>query len=313
MSSLGNLFTTDFVFAILRVTTPILFASLAAIICTRAGVVNIALEGTMLMAALFGVIGSGWSNSLLVGLLAAIVGGMLMSALMAYFALYLNTDIILTGIAINLLTAGGTVFMLYVASGDKGSSVNIQSLVFPKVDIPFIKEIPVLGNILSGHNVLTYVAFLLVAAVYIFLFKTPMGLRLRCVGENPNAADSVGIPVRKVQVMGLLIGGAIASLGGAYMSMGYLSSFSKNMISGRGFIALAAEAMGQSSPVATMFSSLLFGAAEASSYTLQSLAIPAEFVQMIPYAATILGLIIYAQARKGSKKKKLQKTGGKNE
>ena len=307
MNSLANLFTTDFVFAILRVTTPILFAALAAIICNRAGVVNIALEGTMLTAALFGVVGSAWTQSLVVGLLAAMIGGMLMSALMAYFALYLNTDIILTGIAINLLTAGGTIFMLYVVSGDKGTSANLRSLVFPKVEIPLIKEIPVLGDILSGHNVLTYVAFLLVIVVYIFLFKTPIGLRLRCVGENPNAADSVGIPVRKIQVMALLIGGAISALGGAYMSMGYLSGFSKNMISGRGFIALAAEAMGQSSPVATMFSSLLFGAAEASSYTLQSLAIPAEFVQMIPYVATILGLVIYAQARKTAEKRRLQK------
>lgn len=307
MNSLANLFTTDFVFAILRVTTPILFAALAAIICNRAGVVNIALEGTMLTAALFGVVGSGWTQSLLVGLISAMIGGMLMSALMAYFALYLNTDIILTGIAINLLTAGGTIFMLYVVSGDKGSSSNIRSLVFPRVDIPLIKDIPVLGDILSGHNVLTYTAFLLVIVVYIFLFKTPIGLRLRCVGENPNAADSVGIPVRKVQVMALLLGGAIASLGGAYMSMGYLSGFSKNMVSGRGFIALAAEAMGQSSPVATMFSSLLFGAAEASSYTLQSLAIPAEFVQMIPYVATILGLVIYAQAKRSAEKRKLQK------
>ena len=307
MNSLANLFTTDFVYAILRVTTPILFAALAAIICNRAGVVNIALEGTMLTAALFGVVGSAWTQSLFVGLLSAMIGGMLMSALMAYFALYLNTDIILTGIAINLLTAGGTIFMLYVVSGDKGTSANLRSLVFPKVEIPLIKEIPILGDILSGHNVLTYVAFLLVIVVYIFLFKTPIGLRLRCVGENPNAADSVGIPVRKIQVMALLIGGAISALGGAYMSMGYLSGFSKNMISGRGFIALAAEAMGQSSPVATMFSSLLFGAAEASSYTLQSLAIPAEFVQMIPYVATILGLVIYAQARKTAEKRRLQK------
>lgn len=307
MSSLANLFTTEFVFSILRVTTPILFAALAAIICTRAGVVNIALEGTMLTAALFGVVGSAWTQSLIVGLLAAMIGGMLMSALMAYFALYLDTDIILTGIAINLLTAGGTIFMLYVVSGDKGSSSSLRSLVFPKVDIPLIKDIPVLGDVLSGHNVLTYVAFLLVIVVYIFLFKTPIGLRLRCVGENPNAADSVGIPVRKVQVMALLLGGAIASLGGAYMSMGYLSSFSKNMVSGRGFIALAAEAMGQSNPVATMFSSLLFGTAQATSNTLQSLAIPAELVQMIPYVATILGLVIYAQAKKSAEKRKLKK------
>lgn len=306
LAFLSNILTPDFGYSVLRVTTPILFAALAAVICEKAGVINIALEGIMLTAALFGVIGSAITDSLIVGLLFAIAGGVLISAVLAYFALYLKTDIILSGIALNMLTVGGTIFLLSAVSGDKGTSTSLQSLVFPKVDIPLIESIPVLGPILSGHNILTYVAFIMVLLVFILLYKTRLGLRIRAVGENSDAAASVGISVKKIQVIALLLGGAIASLGGAYMSMGYLSHFSKNMVAGRGFIALAAEAMGQATPLGTMFASLLFGFAEAFSYTMQSLSIPAEFVRMIPYLATVVGLVIYAQTQM-MKKKKLKK------
>lgn len=306
LAFLSNILTPDFGYSVLRVTTPILFAALAAVICERAGVVNIALEGIMLTAALFGVIGSAFTQNLLAGLLFAIIGGMLISAALAYFALYLKTDIILSGIALNMMTVGGTIFLLSVVSGDKGTSTSLRSLVFPRVDIPLIEQIPVLGPILSGHNVLTYVAMLMVFLVFVLLYKTRLGLRIRAVGENKDAAASVGINVKRIQFIALLIGGAVASLGGAYMSMGYLSNFSKNMVAGRGFIALAAEAMGQATPLGTFFASLLFGFAEAFSYTMQSLSIPSEFVRMVPYLATVVGLVIYAQAKLMQKKKKLK-------
>lgn len=308
---ISNIFTTDFFFSLLRVTTPILFAALAAIIANKAGVTNIALEGIMLTAALFGVIGSGFTGSLMVGLLSAIGGGLVITILLIYFALYLDTDIILAGVALNMLAIGGTIFLLFVLSGDRGVSTNIPSLVFPKIDIPLIEKIPVLGPILSGHNILTYLAFILVGIVSVFLNKTALGLRMRSVGENPNAAESVGINVRKIKVIALLMSGVIASLGGAYMSMGYLSNFTRNMISGRGYIAMAAEAMGQSTPLGTLIASLIFGTAEAISYLMQSLAIPAEIVRLVPYLATIVGLIIYAQANKQKENRKKKKVEGK--
>lgn len=306
---ISTIFTSDFGYSVLRVTTPILFAALAAVICEKAGVVNIALEGIMLTAALFGVVGSAVSGSLLVGLLAAVAGGLLISFLLAYFSLYLKTDIILSGIALNLMTVGGTIFLLFVVSGDKGTSTSLKSLVFPKVSIALIEKIPVIGPILSGHNVLTYLSLLMVGIVYVLLYKTKLGLRIRAVGENSDAAKSVGINVRKIQFVALMIGGIIASFGGAYMSMGYLSNFSKNMIAGRGFIALAAEAMGQVHPVGTFFASLLFGFAEAFSYAMQSFSLPSEFVRMVPYLTTVVGLVIYAQAKvmQIKKKKGLQK------
>jgi len=306
MSDLFNIiFSVDFGYAVLRVTTPILFAAMGALISDKAGVINIALEGMMLIAALTGVIVSALVQSAGLGLLAAVIVGAMVGMVLAYFALNLKTDVILAAIAINLIAMGGTVFILFMASGDKGISSSLPSLVLPRVEIPLLKAIPVLGPILSGHNILTYLAFLSVWAMYIFIYKTPLGLRIRAVGENPDAADSVGISVRKVQYIALTISGALAGFGGAYMSMGYVSWFSKNMTAGRGFIALAAEAMGGATPQGAMFTSLLFGFFDALSNSLQTLRVPAEFIQMIPYLATVIGLVIYA-ANKTEQIKRIQ-------
>ncbi len=299
------IFSVDFGYAVLRVTTPILFAALGALISDKAGVINIALEGMMLIAALTGVIVSALVQSAGLGLLAAIVAGALVGMMLAYFALNLKTNVILAAIAINLIASGGTIFILFVVGGDKGISSSLPSLTLPKVAIPLIDKIPVIGGILSGHNILTYAAFLAVIVMYIFIYKTPLGLRIRAVGENPDAADSVGISVRKVQYIALTISGMLAGFGGAYMSMGYVSWFSKNMTAGRGFIALAAEAMGGASPHGAMLTSLLFGFFDALSNSLQSLRIPSEFVQMIPYLATVIGLVIYA-ANKTEQIKRIQ-------
>lgn len=288
------IFTTSFGYSILRVTTPILFASLAALISNKAGVINIGLEGIMLTAALTGVVTSAFTQSALIGVICAVIAGILLSLLLAYFSLNLKSDIILTGIALNLLASGGTVFLLYLVAKDKGISISLKSMIVPEVNIPLISEIPVLGSILSGHNILTYLALLTVLLVYIFLYKMPLGLKIRAVGENPNAADSVGISVKRIQYLALALSGALAGLGGAYMSMGYVSWFSRDMTAGRGFIALAAEAMGRGTPFGTLIASLVFGFADALSNVMQSLRVPAEFVQMIPYATTILGLVLYS-------------------
>lgn len=300
------IFSAAFGYSVLRVTTPILFAALGALISDKAGEINIALEGTMLISALTGVIFSALFQNAWIGLLAAIIVGGLIGLLLAFFALRLKTDVILSGIAINLMAAGGTVFVLYLIAGNKGVSTDLNSKVLPVWNIPFIKEIPVIGTIISGHNVLTYISLLAVVVIFYLLYKTPLGLQIRAVGENPHAADSVGISVKKIKFIALTISGVLAGLGGAYMSMGYMSMFQRNMTAGRGFIALAAEAMGGATPHGTLLTSLFFGFADALSNNLQSLRIPPEFVQMIPYIATLIGLVIYS-SRKSSKIKKLKK------
>lgn len=294
---IAAIFSPDFVFSILRLSTPIIFAGLAALITDRAGVMNIGLEGIMLSSALLGVIGSAFTQSALIGLICAIATGVLMGSIMAYFSLKLKTDIILTGIAINLLSSGGTVFLLYSVAKDKGMSTSLASLTMPVVQIPIIQSIPILGPMISGHNVLTYLAFILVGVVWLLLYKTSLGLKIRVVGENPDAAESVGINVKRIQYTALAISGALAAMGGAYMSMGYMDKFARDMTAGRGFIALAAEALGRGTPVGTLAASLVFGAADALGSNLQVLDIPVQFIQMMPYLFTIIGLIIYSRAK----------------
>lgn len=292
------IFTTDFGFMIFRVTTPILFTALGAMISRRAGIMNISLEGLMLVGALFGVIGSTYSQSVIVGVVTAVLASLLFSLLFAYFVLKLKSDLILTGIALNLMASGGTVFLLTVLCGDKGVSTSMNSLVVPSVELPLIRHIPILGDILSGHNLLTYVALLCVVLVYLLINKSPLGLQIRSVGENPDAVESVGISVIKTRFIALVFTGILSGLGGAYMSMGYVSWFARDMAAGRGYMALSAQNLGNGTPIGTFLASFIFGIADALSSTLQVLSLPAEFIQMIPYLTTVIGLILYAMSRK---------------
>ena len=259
-------FTASFGYSILRITSPILFAALASLISEKAGVANIGLEGTMMIASLVGVLFAYKTDSWLVGALAAIGIGALIGLMMGFFALKLKTDIILAGIAVNLMGSGGTVFLLFLVTGLKGNTASLTTpnMLTPKIDIPILKDIAVIGDIFSGHSILTYVAFLMVIVMWFLLYKTSLGLRIRAVGENQNAADSVGVSVLRVQYAALAISGALSGLGGAFMSMYYSQSWNVGIVAGRGFIALAAQAMGQGQPLGTMLASLLFGFASAT-------------------------------------------------
>lgn len=302
---LSMIFTPDFVFSAIRVTTPILFAALGALISDRAGAVNIGLEGIMLMSALGGVVFSAYTNSAIVGLIGAVLTGLIMASALAYFTLKLKTDVILGGIATNFFANGATIFLLYYLTGDKGTSASLPSKVLPNIKIPIIDNIPILGDIISGHNVLTYVAIVSIIGVWYMLSKTALGLRIRSVGENENAAKSVGINVTKIRYIAVALSGVFAGLGGAFLSMGYVSWFSRGMSAGRGWIALAAEAMGRGTVVGTGLSSLLFGAADALSNSLQVLSIPPDLIKIIPYVATVIGLLVYAISETKKRKGKV--------
>ena len=166
-----------------------------------------------------------------------------------------------------------------------------------------IEDIPVLGDIISNHNVISYVAILMIFVVYILLYKTPLGLRIRSAGKAPKALSSVGVSLLKTRYIALAISGVLGGMAGAFMSMGYVTWFSRNMTAGRGFIALAADAMGNSTPIGAALSSLLFAVTEALSYSLQVTKIPPELVQMLPYLATIIGLVVYSIKRKSASEK----------
>lgn len=294
MEALFDILLKDgFWFAVIRSTTPILLTTLGAMIAARAGARNIALEGTMLTASFVGVVASHFTQSAFLGLAFAVLSGIIMSNIIAYFALKLKSNIIISGISLNLMASGMTVFGLYLLTGDKGASTSLNSLVLPSINIPIIENIPVIGNILSGHNILTYVALILVFLVWVMFKYTKLGLRIKAVGESPEAAESVGISVNRVKYIALTMSGALAALGGAFLSMGYVTLFSAGMTSGRGYIALATQAMAGSNPVVGLLTSSLFGFTESMSNYLQGAKLPIEFVQMLPYLAIVVIYVIY--------------------
>ena len=298
---LDLIMTPDFFFAIRRITAPILFATLGAVVGEKAGVSNIGLEGIMMMSALFGSLTAYWTGSWAVGLLVALVVGILEALLMGFFAFNLKTDIILTGIAVNMIGSGGTLFLVKVITNmtEGKAMASTTSLItavhqIPSWNIPIIKDIPVVGEILSGHCILTYIAFLLVFLTWVLLYKTPLGLNIRSVGENPNAAASVGVSVLKIKYIAIAFSGLMAGFGGAFMSMYYAMGWSLDMVAGRGFIALAAQAMGGGEPLGSMLSALIFGFAQALSIKVSSKGIDSNLVTPIPYLVTILGLVVFA-------------------
>ncbi|QIK69633.1 ABC transporter permease [Erysipelothrix sp. HDW6C] len=303
----GIIFTQEFAYSVIRLMTPILFASLAALIAQRSGITNMALEGIMLFAALFGVLGSAFTQSAFVGLLCAILVGVIVSLLLAFFKIKMKTDEILAAIAINLLASGATIFLLYIFAGDRGTSTSLASKMLPFIHIPFIEDIPFIGKILSGHNILVYISFVAVFVLHYFLFRTPLGLRIRAVGGNPDAATSVGVSVEKTQYIALMISGILAGFAGAFMSMGYMGVFNRDMTAGRGYIALAAANVGGQTPIGALLASLLFGLFDALGNNLQIGIIPAEFIYMIPYITTIFAYG-FASYRKLNSKKRLKKT-----
>lgn len=297
----------EFLNATLRATTPILFAALASAVASKSGITNMALEGIMLFSALFGVIFSAVFQSAWMGLLVTMIIGGFIGFFLAFFVLRLKTDEILAAIAINLIANGATILILLAVSGDRGVSSSIQSLQIPRIPIPVIENIPFLGRVISNQNILTYISLIMVVVVHMFLYKTPLGLRIRAVGENKDAAESVGISSKKVKYISLIISGVLASIGGFFLSGGYLTYFTTGMSAGRGFIALAAASMGGNTPIGAFLVSILFGAAQAFANILQLGSWPYELIQMLPYFATLLGLGIYSYIRM----KKRQRLTGK--
>jgi simple sugar transport system permease protein len=299
---LNDLFSADFGYAIFRVSTPLIFPSLGVAISAISGTINIGLEGIMLVSAFAGVMISYYTGSLLAAVLGGILVGVLFAGVLGYFHLRLKASVILAAIALNFLASGLTIFLLIVLIGDRNTSA-LNTLVVPELTIPVIDSIPVLGNIVSGHNLLTYGAFLAVYLYYLIVYRTPLGLRIRAVGQNPDAARSVGIDVNRTKLYALLLSGFFGALGGIYLSMGYVSWFSRDMTAGRGFIAVAAATLGGNMPLGTLFGSLIFGAINALAIYLSTVEFPSELVQTIPYVATVIALTIYSARELVGKKK----------
>lgn len=283
----------DFWFTVLRCATPVLFATLAALVATRSGIMNLGIEGAMTVAALGGVLGSGFTGSLLLGLFAGMGAGAAFTMFLAYAIQHMKANRVIAGVAMNLAAAGGSVFCLYSITGDKNSSNSLASSSFPAIEIPIINRIPLIGDVFSGHNCLTYLAFVLAVVIFIVLKKTAFGIHVQAVGESEEAARSVGIPVEKVRYQAMLISGVLASLGGMYLSMGYINRFTSGMVAGRGYIALATNAMSAGNAILGILSSSLYGLGSTIAIYLQNENADPYLISIIPYMSIIIFYILF--------------------
>jgi general nucleoside transport system permease protein len=307
---LEGIFSAAFLASILRVTTPILFPSLGALISDRAGVINIGLEGTMLIAAFTGVVFSAYAQDWWgtetgeavgpwLGLAMGVLMGVLTALMLGFFALKLKANLILSGIAINFLGQAATVAVMYELTGSRGDTKGaLDSLRMPFIQLPEqMQDVPVLSfffDVFDNQSIMTWLAFISMFAVWYFMYRTPTGIHLRAVGENPEAAASVGIRVTRIQYLALALSGVLSALGGIHLSMGYLTFFQNNMSSGRGFIALATPYLGGGHPIGTGLASIIFGFFDALSVRVGSLEIPSQLPALLPFIATVMALVIYA-------------------
>jgi general nucleoside transport system permease protein len=291
--TLDDIFTAGLIASTLRFATPLAFAAMGGIFCERSGVVNIGLEGMMLIGAFFAVWGSIWSGSWVVGLLMAMLFGGLLALVHGVFSIHLQADQIVSGFAVNLLALGLTGYLF--SSVYPGGIPTDEVSRVPKVHLAFLDDVPAVGDFLfrvfGDLNLLVWLMFLVVVLSYIVLFKTAIGLRIRSVGEHPRAADTVGISVYRVRYAAVVVSGILAALGGAFLSIGFTGTFSENMTSGRGFIALAAVIFGKWRPGWAFVATLLFGFGFALAIPLQREADVSEnLISTVPYVLTLIAV-----------------------
>ena len=281
----SGLFAATLVYA-----TPLAYGALGGIFSERSGVVNIGLEGMMLTGAFFGIWGTVWSGHWEIGLVVAMAAGAVAALVHAVFSIHLRADQIVTGTAINFLAIGVTGYAFIDIYGSNGTPASIDSV--PNVSLPGIDSIPGLGGVFGSLNLMIWIVFALLILTEVILFRTPVGLRIRSVGEHPRAADTVGIPVYRVRYACVILSGVLAALGGAYLSVGFVGSFGQNMTAGRGFIALAAVIFGKWRPYGAFGACLLFGFASALADRLQSVAgVSPNLLATLPYVLTLIALV----------------------
>jgi len=274
--------------AMLRYATPLVFAALGGVISERAGVVNIGLEGMLLVGAFFGAWGADVTGNWILGVLIAMAAGGAFGLIHAAFSISLNADQIVSGTAINLLGLGATGYLFIKIYGDEGTPSDLPSI--PTIKLP-IGGIPFVGDMLRQQSLLVWLSLLLVVLVTIYLFRTPAGLRHRSVGEHPLAADTAGISVRKVRYLAVTASGVLAAMGGAFLSIGFVNSFNQGMSNGRGFIALAAVIFGRWHPRGALLACLLFGFSSALAQRLPAFSeSTAVLFQALPYVLTLVAV-----------------------
>jgi simple sugar transport system permease protein len=273
----------------LRYATPLLFAALGGLFSERSGVINIGLEGMMLMGAFWGLWGAEVTGSWIIGLLIGMVAGLLLALLHALFSVTLRADQIVSGFAMTFLAAGITGFFYVSIYGSQGTPEGIPRA--PDVTIPLLEDIPFIGDVIGRMNILIWLGLLTCFLTWLIVFRTPMGLRLRSVGENPLAAQTAGVSPVRVRYLAVSISGALAAIGGAYLSIGFVGSFGEDMTAGRGYIALAVLICGRWLPSGALVFACLFGFCSALAQRLPVFSEQAATLfQALPYVVTLIAV-----------------------
>jgi simple sugar transport system permease protein len=285
-------FLVNLLAATVRIGIPIVYAATGEIFVERSGVLNLSIEASMLMGAFGGFAVAFYTESAWLGIGAGLFAGLLTGLVMAFFTVTLMTNQIVTGTVITIFAIGATSFGFDLVAGIQPVAPKVA--ILRAVPIPVLSEIPVLGPVLFSQNLLTYFGLALALLARPILYRTPWGLKVRACGENHRAAAATGINVKAVRYQTLLLGGAMAGLGGVSLTIGQIGFFTQGITAGRGFIAIAAVVFGRWEPIRTMFAALFFGLASALSIRLQTkgVAIPHQFLLMMPYVLTIVALIL---------------------
>ena len=276
--------------ATLRWATPLIFAAMGGLFSERSGIVNIALEGMMLMGAFFGIWGSVEFGHWAFGLLTAMLAGGALALVHAFFSIHLRAEQIVTGTAINFLALGLTGYLYIKIYGDEGTPSELSTI--PDIPLGPVGNIYFIGPIIDGLNLMIWLALATVVATWIVVYRTPLGLRIRAAGEHPHAAESVGVSVYATRYLAVTLSGVLAALGGAYLSIGFVGSFTENMTVGRGFIALAALIFGMWKPFGAMGAALLFGFSSALARALPEYSEQAALLfETLPYVLTLVAVV----------------------
>lgn len=296
----------DLLSAGVRLATPLLLGALGETVSQKAGTLNIGLESSMISGAFFGFATAYISGSLSMGFFMGIIGGVVFSLLHAFISHSLGQNQSVTGTVLNLFSIGITSFLFSLINT---TNLYPQVRTLSNISIPILSKIPILGEAFFNKDIVTYFTYLMVIVVAVFLKRTVWGMQLSAVGENPQAADTVGINVIKVRYLAALFNGAMNGLSGAFLTLVQLGSFSDNVTSGRGFIALAIVVFGQRNPYGILLGSLFIGMANAMQFKLQifNIGLPAQFFTGLPYILTIVALLVSASNRKSTEPKSLGK------
>jgi simple sugar transport system permease protein len=278
--------------SVVRALIPVLLAAIAGLVCDRAGVFNVALEGLMLVGCFAAVAASYYSGSAYVGVLAAVVCSALVAAVLAYGSVSRKADPIVLGVALNIFAVGVTGFLLVAFFGVRGVFQSPRIVGLPHLPIPGLAHLPGVGPVLFDLSLLGYLALVLVPVVHVVLFRFPLGLRLRGVGERPQAASTLGVSPTAYQYGAVLVSGVLCGLAGAQLALGNVVQFAESMTSGRGWIAVVAVMLARGNPLGTLAACALFGFAEAFGFRLQGHGLPAQITDAAPYVVTLLALLI---------------------